>query len=262
MLPALKTYLLGISFEGTRDVRVLDHAKALRVAVWLHRLDMFVGGDQLASETLEALQHSLGHLLESFLVPTINNLTFWEVIERVLYENRCDAQHRLNDLVMCCTWIRQELDDLIEANREASSSSQKRTKKEIDLRCKDLESLKEHIPQQESHLQEDIPEQDVPKRDNLLDQGAEAEMATPPGTDNAPSENASAPVSDSPPSDDHAMEVDKGLLAHLPCMASREGTVLMGCMKRNLMTRRQGADHLQRLQSDPSLRPVYLFINL
>ena len=32
LLPARKTYVSNVSFEGTRDVRVLDHAKALRVA--------------------------------------------------------------------------------------------------------------------------------------------------------------------------------------------------------------------------------------
>ena len=36
LLPPLKTYIPNISFEGTRNVRVLDRAKALRVAVWLH----------------------------------------------------------------------------------------------------------------------------------------------------------------------------------------------------------------------------------
>ena len=44
LLPAIKTYVSNISFEGTWDVRVLDRAKTLRVAVWLHRLDMAVGG--------------------------------------------------------------------------------------------------------------------------------------------------------------------------------------------------------------------------
>ena len=44
LLPAIKTYVSNISFEGTRDKRVLDLAKTLRVAVWLHRLDMAVGG--------------------------------------------------------------------------------------------------------------------------------------------------------------------------------------------------------------------------
>ena len=54
LLPPLKNYVPGVAFEGTWDVRVMDHAMALRVAVWLHRLDMAVGGKALASETLEA----------------------------------------------------------------------------------------------------------------------------------------------------------------------------------------------------------------
>ena len=287
---------------------------------------MAMRGNQLASETLDTSQHSLGCLLEALLVPTSNDLTFWEVIGCVLYENQHDSQHRLHDLVMCCTQAHQELNSLIEAHREASSSSQKRIKKEIDLRRKDLEGLRERISQQQSYLQEDAPEQDVPERDDLLDQGVESEMPTIPGANNAPSESAMAPVSGSPPSDDHAMEVDEGAvgllptspvsreddnlltgndevgvevgLAHLtvsspsgqdregeeasvmevpppleegylkdspvdrPRMASREGAVLMRCTKRHLMSRRWGADHLRRLRSDPSWRPMNLFVNL
>ena len=68
--------LLGVAFENTRDVRVMDHAVALRVAVWLHRLDMAVGGKMLASKTLEAWRHHLGPLLESFLTPRTSNLTY------------------------------------------------------------------------------------------------------------------------------------------------------------------------------------------
>ena len=99
LLPVIKTYVSNISFEGTRDVRVLDHARTLRVAVWLHRLDMAVGGDQSASETLDTSRHCLGCLLESFLIPTTHDLTFREVVTRCLYENRRDAQHHLNDLI-------------------------------------------------------------------------------------------------------------------------------------------------------------------
>ena len=94
---------------------------------------MSVGGDELASETLEASQHHLVPLLESFLAPTTSDLTFGEVIKRVLHENRRDAQHCLSDLVTHRTQICQELDDLIEAHKEASGSSQKRIKKEIDI---------------------------------------------------------------------------------------------------------------------------------
>ena len=197
-------------------MRVLDHAKALRVAVWLHRLDMALRGDQVASETLDASQHCLGCLLESFLVPTTHNLMFREVVGRCLYKNRRDAQHRLNDLVRHCNRVCEELDDLMEAHREASGSSRRRIKKETDLRRKDLESLKGHISHEESYLQEDMPEQDVPERDDPLDQGAEVVMPPDPGANNAPSESATAPVSGSSPSEDAAMEVDEGAVGLPP----------------------------------------------
>ena len=54
LLPSIKNYVPGVAFEGTRDVRVMDRARTLRVAVWLHRLDMAVTGDGMALETLEA----------------------------------------------------------------------------------------------------------------------------------------------------------------------------------------------------------------
>ena len=36
LLPPIKNYVPGVSFKGTWDVRVMDHAVALQVAVWLH----------------------------------------------------------------------------------------------------------------------------------------------------------------------------------------------------------------------------------
>ena len=42
LLPNLTSYMPNISFEGSQDVRVVEHAKTFRVAVWLHRLDMSV----------------------------------------------------------------------------------------------------------------------------------------------------------------------------------------------------------------------------
>ena len=133
LLPALKMYVTNILFEGTRDMRVLYCAKALRVAVWLHRLDMAVRGDEMVSETLDVSQHCLGRLLESFLVPTTHDLSLREVVAHCLYENWRDAQHRLNDLITCRNRAHQELDDLIEAHRAASGSSRKKIKKDMDL---------------------------------------------------------------------------------------------------------------------------------
>ena len=209
LLPPIKSYVPRVTFEGTRDVRVLDRAMTLQVAAWLHQLDMSIGGDEMASETLEALWHSLGPLLKSFLAPTMSNLTFQEVVDWVLHKKGCDAQHRLDDLRGCCAHICQELDDLTQAHRESEKSSQKRIKKEIDMRRKDLESLKGCISEYESHLEPDTPGDNTPDSDDLLNQGVEAEMATALGADDAPSESAMAPASDSPPTEGHAMEVDE-----------------------------------------------------
>ena len=197
-------------------MRVLDRAKTLRVATWLHQLDMSVGGDGMASKTFEASQHSLGPLLESFLAPTMSNLTFQEVVNRVLHKNRRNAQRHLDDLRARRAHICQELDDLTQAHQESEKSSQKRIKKEINMRRKDLESLKGCISQYESHLEQDTPGDNTPNSDDLLDQGAEAEMATSPGADDAPSESAMAPASDSPPTEGHAMEVDEEGVASPP----------------------------------------------
>ena len=98
LLPPLKNYVPGVAFEGTRDVRVVDCAMALRVAVWLHRLDMAVEGKGMASETLEASRHCLDPLLESFLTLRMSNLTFQEVVDCILNENRRASQQLLHYL--------------------------------------------------------------------------------------------------------------------------------------------------------------------
>ena len=113
-------------------MRVLDRARTLQVAVWLHQLDMAMGGDQSASEALDASRHCLGRLLESFLIPTTHNLMFREVAAHCLYKNRRDAECHLNDLVKHHNRICKELDDLMEAHREASGSS--RRKQTFDIR--------------------------------------------------------------------------------------------------------------------------------
>ena len=228
LLPAIKTYVSNVSFEGTQDMRVLDRAKTLWVAIWLHRLDMAVGGDQSASETLDASWHCLGCLLESFLIPTTHDLTFREVVASCLYENRRNAQCHLDNLVRCHNQVCKELDDLMEAHKGASGSSRKRIKKEIDLRRKDLESLKGRISHEESYLQEDMPEQDIPESDDPFDQGAEVVMPPDSRVNDAPSESAMAPVSGSSPGEDAAMEVDEGAVGLPPTSpVSREDDDLL-----------------------------------
>ena len=78
------------------------------------------------------------------------------------------------------------------------------------MRCKDLESLRERISYHESHLGHNPSEDNTPGDDSLFGHGAEAEMATAPGADDAPSESATTQASDPPPTEGqtHAMEVD------------------------------------------------------
>ena len=89
-------------------------------------------------------------------------------------------------------------------------------KKEIDLQRKDLEFLRGCISQEESYLQEDMPEQDVPEGDDSLNQGAEAVRPPESRADDAPSGGAAAPVSDTSPGQDAAMEVDEGAIVMPP----------------------------------------------
>ena len=152
LLPAIKNYVPGVSFKGTRDVRVMDHAMALRVAVWLHRLDMATGGKALASESLEAGQHHLDLLLESFLAPRMRGLTFQEVVDQVLTENRQAADQSLSHLQEHHTHKWEVLEGLIKVHEELDKATRKSLKKEIDQRCKGLKTLKEHISHYEAQF--------------------------------------------------------------------------------------------------------------
>ena len=188
----------------------------------------------MASESLEALQHRQDPLLESFLAPSTSNLTFREVVDCVLQENWRASEHLLNYLLACHAHTRQELDDLTKAHGESNKSdksSQKRIK-EIDLRCKDLESLRERISYYELHLGQDPSEDDTPHDDGLFGHGAQARMATAPGVDDAPSESATTQASDPSPTEGqtHAMEVDEEGTHSRPAspVSTAEDDLLMG----------------------------------
>ena len=183
----------------------MDRAKALRVAVWLHRLDMSARGDEAASETLDTSRHRLGCLLESFLVPATHGLSFREVVARCLYENRHDAQLRLDGLLARRNRVREELEGLVQAHRESTGADRRRVKKDIDLRRRDLESLKACISFVESHLREGSPKRDV--QDDPPQGDADTEMSPEARADDAPSDNAVAPVPGPNTDEDPAMEV-------------------------------------------------------
>ena len=97
-LPPLTNYALPEDRSGVTDVRVWDHqARTLRVAVWLHRLDMALGKEPAASGSLVQARHSLSCLLAYFLAPgTAWGLQFKDVVDQVLWENRKQNERKRN----------------------------------------------------------------------------------------------------------------------------------------------------------------------
>ena len=217
LLPSIEDYLAGGEFQGTRDVRVVERAKTLRIATWLHHLDMVADGDGAASQSLEVTRHGRGPLLELLLSPMMSNLTFTDVVQSVIAKNQHRVECSLDDLQGCHDQLQGELKDLVEAQkRESVKSSRRRIKKEMDLRRKDLKSLSVAISQHESSLGRirDQPEETTTSDDNSSDHGAwdteEADMAITPVADDAPSESATTHPSDPPPVEEqtHSMEVN------------------------------------------------------
>ena len=98
-LPPLTGYALPEDRSGVTNVRVRDHqARTLRVAVWLHRLDMALSKEPAASGSLVQARHSLGHLLAYFLAPgTAWGLQFKDVVDQILQENRKQNERKHNE---------------------------------------------------------------------------------------------------------------------------------------------------------------------
>ena len=199
---------------------------------------MAMEGEGLALETLQALQHRLGPLLESFLVPRMSNLTFQKVVDCVMDKNRWSSQHSLHYLRGRHAHNQEVFDGLIKAHGELDKSgkdAQRSLKKEIDQRHKSLKMLKEGISYYETQLGLEPLEGNTPDDDGQVSHGVEAEMAPAPGANNAPSESATTPVipvSNPPPAEDQTqdMEVDDyGICPCLPSLVSREDDdLLMG----------------------------------
>ena len=118
LLPPVEEYMADGGFQGTRNLRVLEKAKTLWVAVWLHRLDMAAAGDHTASFSLDAAWHGRGPLLEFLLAPQASSLTFEEVVRRVLAENQYKTESSLDNVQKLRAQLQRELEDLSQAYKE------------------------------------------------------------------------------------------------------------------------------------------------
>ena len=206
LLPPLEDYSAGGNFQGTQDARVLERAKTLPVAVWLHHLDMATAGDRETSYSLDTSKNSRGSLLEFFLTPRASNLTFEDVVHWVLGENWDKMENSLNHVQGLQAQLQGELEDLHQARKdETSASAWRKMKKEMEQKQKDLKGLEATISKYESHLRGG-------HEDDLFNSEVKGDMAITPVTNNAPSVSATPESLTSPLGEEQTrtMEVDDG----------------------------------------------------
>ena len=185
-LPPLTDYAPPEDSSGVTDIRVWDHqARTLRVAVWLHRLDMALSEEPAASGSLVRTRHRLGHLLAYFLVPrTAWELQFEDIINQVLKENqrhnkkkRTDAtsslqkcrnrQNKLHDEFDAVSQAMEVITDAPSSREmehrlntlQTSLSMVERSITKFENLIEDCRMLEEevcHVEEDEAHLEEEI----------------------------------------------------------------------------------------------------------
>ena len=168
---------------------------------------MATAGDREASYSLDASKHDRGPLLEFLLNPRASNLTFEEVVHRVLGENWDKMESSLNHVQGLQVRLQGELEDLQWARKdEPNPSAWRRMKKEMEQKQKDLKGLEATIAEYESHLRRG-------HEDDPSDLEAEGAMAITPVAYNAPSASAPPESLTSPPGEEQTrtMEVDDGM---------------------------------------------------
>ena len=141
------------SFDGCRDVRVMDRAQILRVAIWLHRLDLHAtyGAEIATSPRVE--DYDIGPLLEYFLMPKLSDITFGEVASTVAQENRRDMETSLRDLHEERDSLQNEIELLACAqDNEQRREAKKTLKKRLDTSRRKLHSNQECISRLEELL--------------------------------------------------------------------------------------------------------------
>ena len=145
------------------------------------------------------------------------SLTFEEVIQWVLAENWYKAESSLDNVQKLQAQLQRKLEDLSQAHKvEPAKSSQKRIKRDMEWRQKDLRGLKVTISHYESSLGRARvqPEETLASEDNPSNSGAEgakeAEMATTLVANDAPPVSATPEPLTLPPGKEqtHSMEVD------------------------------------------------------
>ena len=126
---------------------------------------------------------------EFLLASQASSLTFEEVVDRVLVENQDKRESSLNNVQKLWARLCVELQDLSKAcERETNKSAQKRMKKDMEQRWRDLEGLEATISEYEYDLRraQAQPENAPVSDDGQSDPGAKGAMAITPVADDTP----------------------------------------------------------------------------
>ena len=183
LLSPLEEYLSdedGVEAAYTRDLREFERSRTMRVAVWLHRIDMEASSGRL-SQSLHASDHTEGPLLKYFLAPGTSTINFGDVVLRVLVENRADleeyieqTQNSLKEAERDKAYLESKVESLCKSHKAETDQAKKRAlKKEMDQRRVDMNDCSRVISLYEDHLEKSQRE----LREALADR---SEAQTPP----------------------------------------------------------------------------------
>ena len=146
LMPPVDEYLPG-SFEGCRDVRVMDRAQILRIATWLHRLDLAATYSVEIANSPQVEDYDFGPLLEYFLMPRLSTVTLQEVASLSdLHEERDSFQNGIELLAAAL-------------ENEQQRERRKTIKKQLDSRRRELRSNLRRISRLEGLLGLEQPQQ-------------------------------------------------------------------------------------------------------
>ena len=159
LMPPVDEYLPG-SFEGCRDVRVMDRAQIMRIATWLHRLDLAATYSVETANSPQVEDYDFGPLLEYFLMPRLSTITPQEVAARVAQENRRGLEASLRDLHEERDSLQNGIELLTTAlEKEQQKERRKSVKKQLDSRRRELRSNLRRIARLEGLLGLEQPQQ-------------------------------------------------------------------------------------------------------
>ena len=202
LMPLVDEYLPG-SFEGCRDVRVTDRAQIMRIATWLHRLDLAATYSVETSNSPQVEDYDFGPLLEYFLMPRLSTITPQEVAAGVAQENRRGLEASLRDLHDERDSLQNGIELLTTAlENEQQKERRKSIKKQLDSRRRELRSNLRRIARLEGLLGLQQPQQPPTAQgplDVIVEETTETFMTDEESESEAtlqgdPTEDATAPI--------------------------------------------------------------------